>query len=208
VFHPKKIIPSAEGIFRVLYIGRIHPEKGIELLIKAFKVFSTMNSQSELIVIGPSKVAQGGGGEAYRDLLIKESASFNIRLLDPIFDSKILADAYRSADVFCYPSLAEKGETFGLAVLEAMACGITPVVSSLACFSDFVEDGETGFIFDHQSQHPEYSLAEKLQYIFSNQSIQWETRRKAAIKANEFSLETIAQHYLTLFGDTQNYSNK
>ena len=40
---------------------------------------------------------------------------------------------------FIYPLKAERGETFGLSVLEAMSCGTVPIVSSLACFKDFLE---------------------------------------------------------------------
>jgi glycogen synthase len=39
--------------------------------------------------------------------------------------------------------VAETGEAFGVAPIEAMAYGCAPLVSNLACFRDFIEDGVT-----------------------------------------------------------------
>ena len=52
------------------------------------------------------------------------------------------------AQLFIYPSQAKYGETFGLAVLEAMSCGCVPIVSSLPCFQDFIRSGIEGIILD------------------------------------------------------------
>ena len=65
-------------------------------------------------------------------------------------------------DVFCYPSLAEQGETFGVAVAEAMAAGCAVVVSDLACFRQLVDDGETGRVFSHRTPDADVRLAEIL----------------------------------------------
>jgi glycosyltransferase involved in cell wall biosynthesis len=46
--------------------------------------------------------------------------------------------------MFVYPCLAEQGETFGLAPLEAVACGAVPIVSDLSCFGDFITPGVNG----------------------------------------------------------------
>ena len=61
-----------------------------------------------------------------------------MELLDPIFDRDALKKEMKKAKLFIYPSQAKEGETFGLAVLEAMSCGCVPVVSTLPCFMDFI----------------------------------------------------------------------
>ncbi|NEQ69788.1 MAG: glycosyltransferase family 4 protein, partial [Symploca sp. SIO2D2] len=107
----------------LLYTGRIHPEKGLDLLLKAF-VSADMPGWT-LRIVGPWKTDQGGGGQGYLDRLssIAQSGSAKVDFVEPIFDKEKLALEYEKADLFCYPSLADKGESFGVSPLEAMAHG-------------------------------------------------------------------------------------
>lgn len=147
------------------FVGRIHSEKGLMLLADAAKILA---AQSDLppwrvLLCGPADVARGGSGSAFRNTLLQRLSvalpSKRFHLLDPQFNDRILAAIYQRMDVFCYPSLAAEGETFGVAVAEAMAAGAVPVVSNLACFRDFVRDGENGFIFDHTAPDAAERLA-------------------------------------------------
>jgi glycosyltransferase involved in cell wall biosynthesis len=69
----------------------------------------------------------------------------------PLYAERALASYYGGIDIFCYPSLAARGETFGVSVAEAMAAGAAPVVSNLSCFRDFVRPGANGLTFDQDS---------------------------------------------------------
>lgn len=136
----------------VLYAGRIHPEKGIELLLAAWRELRAAGRLRDwtLELVGPVKTADGGGGEAWAEGL-RRAGDDGVVWRGPLYDPAALNRAYEQATVFVYPSLAEKGETFGVAVLEAMAWGGLPVVSDLACFRDFVVPGKNGFVFDHRA---------------------------------------------------------
>ncbi|BAU13907.1 lipopolysaccharide N-acetylglucosaminyltransferase [Leptolyngbya sp. NIES-3755] len=195
--------PSISSIGRsekvLLYVGRLHPEKGIHLLIDAFAQFSKRFPDVKLKIIGPAQGNQGGGGESYLATLKQKAIGLRIEFVGPIFDPHQLAETYRAADLFCYPSLAEKGESFGVAPLEAMACGLVPIVSNLACFQDFIEHKNTGYIFDHQSSQPADQLALTLETAFSNWSSTCKIARDAAQKATQYSYEKIAQQYLAQF---------
>jgi glycosyltransferase involved in cell wall biosynthesis len=100
-----------------------------------------------LTIVGPWQTKYGGGGEDYLQQLKAMSSSISDRLnwIGAVFDQEKLINYYRSADLFVYPSLAEKGETFGCAPLEAMASGCPALVSGLACFQDFISDGVSGY---------------------------------------------------------------
>ena len=133
---------------RVLYAGRIHPEKGVLNLVGAWKKLpESLRNEWVLRLIGPWKEEQGGAGSSFLDQLKKE-VDPSIEFLEPVFSEKELIEQYQKARIFVYPSIASKGETFGLAVLEAMSCGSVPLVSSLPCFDDFIRAGENGYRFD------------------------------------------------------------
>jgi glycosyltransferase involved in cell wall biosynthesis len=152
----------------ILYVGRVHPEKGVHVLIDAFRLLVQSGVEDwRLVVVGPWAAAQGGGGEGYYESLRAKSAVIAnwVNLAGPIFDQDVLATHYRRARLFVYPSLAERGEAFGLAPLEAMAQGCPPLVSTLACFQDFIEDGRSGFIFEHRSERPAEELYGSLKRI-------------------------------------------
>ena len=65
-----------------------------------------------------------------------------------IFSPSLLAKEIRKGDIFCYPSIAGLGETFGVALLRQWL-RLVPIVSNLDCFKDFIVDNENGLVFDH-----------------------------------------------------------
>lgn len=149
------------------FIGRIHPEKGLDLLADACGQLATMNLPPwRLLLCGPCDIARGGAGETYRDQIAGRLRhalpADRFTLVAPEFDEAALARRYKEIDVFCYPSLAAKGETFGVAVVEAMASGAVPVVSDLDCFRDFLRPGVNGERFDHTDARASEHLARVL----------------------------------------------
>ncbi len=115
--------PSARRpsrVLKLLFVGRIVPYKGVELLLRAVAVARRALPLQLTIV--------GGGDRAYQlycrrlaaDLKLDDSVMF----IDHV-PRESLVDMYRSADVFCMPSI----ETYGIAILEAMSCGCAVLVA-------------------------------------------------------------------------------
>lgn len=203
--NPLTFIPDREPDLKkkeniILYAGRLHPEKGIELLLEAFSIFRhSMKEDWRLRLIGPYEVSQGGGGRDWKKALQAKHARVpNIEWVEPIFDSDALNREYERAKVFTYPSLAEKGETFGLAPLEAMAWACVPVVSDLACFKDFIRNGENGIVFNHR-ENAEANLTQS--FITSTQAFSRMSLICAQVR-NSHALSKIAQAFVVEFKRT------
>lgn len=180
----------------ILYVGRIHPEKGLELLINAFTRF---NIEWKLVIAGPSDVQAGGGGSQYLDSLKRLAVDKNIEFSGPIYDANKLNELYRKSSLFVYPSVAEQGETFGLAPLEAMAWGCVPIVSGLACFRDFINNGINGLVFDHRSSEAINLLRDAMEALKKDRLYRLGLAREAIKVQNSHSTSRIANLFLEEF---------
>ena len=188
----------------ILYVGRIHPEKGLELFLRALSLLpNDLKASWRVRMVGSHRTEHGGGGEGFLRKLqeIAQRSGANIEWPGPIFDEKELSAEYRSTMLFIYPSTAETGEALPLAPLEAMAHGCAALVSNLLCFRDYIEDGTTGFVFDHRVENVEKKFAERLEAILQlGANTLSEIGARARVKAAEFAIEPVAQRYLDDFG--------
>lgn len=187
----------------ILFVGRVHPEKGIELLLRAMSMLPPeIGAGWKLKIVGPHEIHFGGGGSEFLQRMrdgAKKSA-IPVEWIGPIFDETTLAAEYRTAKIFVYPSVAQTGEALPVAPLEAMANGCVPLVSNLACFGDYIEPGVTGFAFDPRGGAE--GLAERLAGLLQlNPKDLAKLAEAARAKAAEFALEPVAQRYLQDFGD-------
>ena len=188
---------------KVLFLGRIHPEKGVLELVRAWGRLNPTHKQNwHLRIKGPWEKKHGGAGSHYLNK-VKQAAretKARIEIEEPSFNENELSKELQDARIFAYPSLAEKGETFGLAVLEAMSCGCVPLVSDLGCFTDFLENDSNALVFSRNSED-EKSLSQVLQWALENQEDLEPMSRRAYQRASLFSLEKVARGYLQDFDD-------
>ena len=191
----------------LLYVGRIHPEKGLDLLLAAAALIPVEKLGSwRIVIVGPSELRHGGGGDGYLNHLktISGAIANRVHWAGPIFDPAELAKIYRRASLFVYPSLAEMGETFGLAPLEAMAQGCPPMVSDLHCFRDYLHAGVNGFTFNHRATHPASDLARSIENCLSDADQLERVGKNAQLTAQNYSLQRIASAYLEDFESVMN----
>tara|TARA_Y100001934_G_scaffold142567_1_gene171454 strand:+ start:481 stop:1641 length:1161 start_codon:yes stop_codon:yes gene_type:complete len=133
-----------------LFAGKLIPKKSPDLLLAAFKTFSRLRA-AELVFVG-----QGSWEEKLRS---QAHGMSNVHFL-PFQNQSKMPIVYRLGDVVCLPS-AGPGETWGLAINEAMACGRSVIVSDKAgCARDLVADQQTGYVHKADSQT---SLLEAMQ---------------------------------------------
>lgn len=142
----------------ILYVGRIEPLKGLDILIEAVSMLDAAGSR--LLVVGGTP---GRDAELERlrrrahDLGIAERVTFTGAL-----KQTDLPDYYRAADVFVLPSYSE---SFGLVALEAMACATPVVASRVGGLKTFILDGHTGYLIPWHCPEP---FAQRIDMLLSN----------------------------------------
>jgi len=192
--------PAAPKVGKtLLYTGRLHPEKGLELLLQAFARTQAARTGWHLNIVGPHETRLGGGGEHYMDSLRRLAGSFPVSFKGATFETERLLAHYDAASIFIYPSLADRGETFGLAPLEAMARSCVPICSDLGCFRDFIQDGQNGAIFAHRGPEAHIQLAAAIDSLVSNEITRHQMATHARKTAERFALDRIAKCYLDDF---------
>jgi len=193
-------IPARERI--LLFVGRVHPEKGVHLLIESFAQNAAGAFRDwRMVIVGSAEPRHGGGGKEYLASLraLGAKADAQIEFRGAIYDEELLAAEYKCARIFIYPSQADTGETFGLAALEAMSAGCATVVSALECFDDFVINDETGFRFDHRGNDPAGSLGALLVRIANDEPLLASVATGGLRKAEDYSLPNVATLFLNDF---------
>lgn len=132
----KKELNFEEETVLFVFAGKLEEKKNPLLLIEAVKQLKGYNI-SLLIV-----------GNGHLEKEVKEEISSDSRIKHlPFQNQTVMPVVYRLADVFVLPSKGP-GETWGLAVNEAMACGKPVIVSDkVGCAIDLVQEGKTGYVF-------------------------------------------------------------
>lgn len=118
----------------LLYLGRIHPKKGLTTLLDAWAKLEDQHPNWTLQIAGPN---EGGYGDVLRKQ-VKVLRLTRVQFLGAVFGQD-KQDLYKRSDLFVLPTL---NENFGLVVAEALACG-TPVVCS--------RGAPWGGLVDHQA---------------------------------------------------------
>lgn len=117
----------------ILYVGRLSYEKNLATLLTAFRAIETEEPEAYLVMVGD--------GPARHDL--ERALAGHRALFTGYLRGEALAEAYASADLFAFPSTTE---TFGQAVLEALASGLPVVAHDAEGVRDLVQHNETGLL--------------------------------------------------------------
>jgi glycosyltransferase involved in cell wall biosynthesis len=183
----------------ITYTGRVHPEKGVHVLVDAFRALHKEFPDLRLRVIGPWTVERGGGGPEYVAKLKAAGEGLPLVLDEPIYDRAKLAAALQEATYYCYPTLAEQGEAQPVAPMEAMACGLAPIVSDIPQFRDYLRDGEHGVTYNHRTGDLAANLAGTIRRLVADPELARRLGDAATVQSQRFSYDIVADQYLADF---------
>ena len=131
--------PPRGGAHTLLYLGRIHPKKGLDVLIRAWSQIAEERPDWRLQIVGPDE--RGHADELKR--LVQHLRAPRVAIEGPRYGPDKLS-TYRSADIFVLPSRAEN---FGVTVVEALAAEI-PVIATKSTPWQALEEQGCGWWID------------------------------------------------------------
>lgn len=154
-FYPLDI-DRKKDIFEFGIVKKIEKIYGIDILIRAFKMFldDYPNAKAILSIYGRGSAT---------DELIKLSEELEIS--DRVFfkgfiNNEDVPKAFSTMSVACFPSVVD--ESFGVAIVEAMACGVPVIASDVAGFREVMINGSTGILVEKKSIHSLKKAMEKM----------------------------------------------
>ena len=175
----------------VLYLGRIHKIKGIDILIKAFRKVCETIDDVILVIVGPDDNYLPAVQHLIKSLEIENK----VLIPGPKYSVDKL-EAFIDASVYVLPS---RHEAFPMSVLEACSCGTPVIASRVGALDEMIIDGETGILFDAGDVD---QLCKNIIYLLKEREIarQMGLNGKNYV-ANKFSIEKIVEKLESLYFD-------
>ncbi len=193
----------------LLFVGRIEPLKGLDVLIEAISIMR----QNEVLKENPFCLAIIGGEDEesaeYEDIEISRikvlSEKYGLRDLVTFLGKKnqdSLPYYYSAAEAVVVPS---QYESFGMVALEAMACGTPVVASHVGGLAYLVQDGVTGFTVPVDEP---IELANRLTSLIQDPSLRDRMGKQAVQVAQDYAWDKIASKLLVVYEELLSNSTR
>ena len=165
-------------------VGRVDPEKGIDLLVRAMAALEGPAARAHLVVVGSPAFDSGSYLARVRDEAARtlgDRARFVGRMED-------VPEVLRALDILVNASVAEP---FGLGVLEAEATGVPVVATRSGGVSDFLSDGDNALLVPCGDEH---ALARAIERLVADPGLRARLARRGRVVAE-------TGHGIDLFSD-------
>ncbi len=194
LFHPLEQSPQrvaqarlqqTYGIKRpyILFISTLYPYKNADKLLRAFaQLVREHNTEHQLVIVGGDYL---GHMSSLKDLASELDIASRVIFTGHIADRQVIRNLYAMADVFIYPS---SFETFGLPILEAMACGTPVIGSNRTSVPETMSDA--GLVVDPDNQE---EFAKGIHRVLTDQRLRETLIKKGLNHTSQFNWERTAQ---------------
>lgn len=166
---------------RLLFVGRFEPKKGLKYLLQALPIIKKEFPNFLLLIVG-----KGILGYSYQEYISPEIKE-NIVFCGAISPFGRLPNFYTTCNIFIAPSIGS--ESFGLTLLEAMACGKPIIASDIPGYREILENGKEGFLVKSSNSQ---EIAEKIMELAKDKAKAEKMGKLGREKALNFSWEKIS----------------
>jgi glycosyltransferase involved in cell wall biosynthesis len=183
--------PQLAGKRLLLFLSRIHPKKGLDLLIEAFAAMAASDAKLHLVIAGPDQLG-------WQVALQQRAAALGIadRLSWPgMLSGDLKWGAFRSAELFCLPS---HQENFGIVVAEALACGLPVAIAQPVNIASEVSAAGAGLVHEDTVAGTKIALMQWLALEPADRALMGQ--RAAALFRERFDYGSVAGSLLPMLG--------
>ena len=177
----------------VLFVGRIEPLKGVDILLQAAAMQEDAQNLQVLLIGGEAAENEVRRlKELTAELGLQERASFLGTVPHdqlPLF--------YSAADVLAVPSYYE---SFGMVAAEALACGTPVIASKVGGLTSVVRDGETGYLISYRCAD---TFAERLELLVGNPYLRRSLGEQARPSVEHLAWQRIAGQMTELYASVR-----
>ena len=171
--------------FTILFTGRLTEAKGVIYLLKALVSLQKSKRNFKALIAGTGPLA-GKLHEFINDNSLQE----NVTMLGWV-DASEIPTYYKTADVFVGPSIFEAQ---GLVFIEALAAGLPVITTDQGGMSDFIKNGENGFMVPPKDPKALYEILAKL---YDDRTLLKKISKHAPDSiAHDYSWDGVIAHYL------------
>jgi glycosyltransferase involved in cell wall biosynthesis len=169
------------------FVGRLHEEKGLNVLIDAFYQLSRRFGHTYLLFVGDGPERRRLEQQVARLGLEKKVLFLGYKEDIPLFLNMI--------DIFVLPSTVR--ESFGISLIESMACGKVVIASNIGGIPEIIKDGVDGLLFDPGN---EKDLLDCLSKVLSDEKLKESLETKAFKKIKDkFSVNVMINKLTEIF---------
>ena len=184
--YPEKITDVADRPKRIIAVGRLHAQKGFDLLIQSWQLIAARHPDWQLVVYG-----HGGDLQKLQQQLEKAGLTSSMTF------AGATDNIYKEYQNSAFYVMSSRYEGWGLVLVEAMSCGL-PCVSFDCPYgpSDIIRDGEDGFLVENGNIQ---QLAEKMELLINNKELRERLGVRARLNAARFTSDNIMPQWTKLF---------
>jgi D-inositol-3-phosphate glycosyltransferase len=202
IFHPwdRQQVRQSLGLAPeqpvLLFVGRLQPLKGIDILLRAAQVVRQQYAALQVLVVGGGVDMQDEHETQERQRLHALSRELGLAGQVRFIKAQrqdILVQYYVAADVFVMPS---HYESFGMVVLEAMACGTPVVASNVGGLASTVVHGTTGFLVPGGDWH---AFAQAIMRLVASPVLREAFGQASVQRAQDFAWPCIVARTIQLY---------
>jgi phosphatidyl-myo-inositol alpha-mannosyltransferase len=180
-----------DGKINLLFVGRMEKRKGLEYLLKAYRIIKPDCPDCRLIIVGPGTRSR----EKYEKLVAESE------LKDVVFagnvDYKILPRYYKTADVFCAPATGR--ESFGIILLEAMATGTPVIASCISGYASVMTHEQEGLLVPPKQEVP---LAQAIARLMKDPALRHQLGEKGIQTSSIYGWESVSRKVMDCYTKT------
>ena len=171
-----------------IFVGRLIPRKGVDLLLEAWKEISAVHPNTYLLIVGTGEEAN-----RLQQLIVGHTICHRVRFLGQLQPEEVVKYLQLS-DVFILPS---ESEGLSNALLEAMSVGLAPIATRIGGNTDVINDCDNGLLFEVGDKA---GLIEALARCLRDKALRERIGARARRTIEErFSLGAVSEQYVELY---------